>query len=280
MIASAVRLLIKSHCRSSQRLPRLVMWNQHHHRLLLRCMGSVPSVSALSAVEAMTATTTTTVTLPPLPTQPRHLAFQGMAEGSMNDLHCCVDPFIDVSSVNTTTTAIDAAAATVDPIRREAGLQVDKMERERLRILQEVAASMSTTSGSSSNNHVPFCVATEEGTLTDLVVLDGPLHSTPEGTTDPIRSFVSSPSQSKIHAENDHHDHDHHQAYQATFDDRGALFFDLDTYESSFASEKDYQTALEHETERRAALEHDKMKRKEQNILQQAASVSSSAGPE
>lgn len=247
-------------------------------------MGTVPSVSALSAVETMTATTTTTVTPPPLPTQPRHLAFQGMAEGSMNDLHCCIDPFIDASLGNTTTTAIDAAAATVDPIRREAGLQVDKMERERLRILQEVAASMSTTSGSSSNNHVPFCVATEEGTLTDLVVLDGPLHSTPEGTTDPIRSFVSLPSQSKIHAQNNHdHDHnvDHHQAYQATFDDRGALFFDLDTYESSFASEKAYQTALEHETERRAALEHDKMKRKEQNILQRAASVSSSsAGPQ
>ena len=243
-------------------------------------MGSVPRVSALSAVEAMTATTTP-VTLPPLPTQPRHLAFQGMAEGSMNDLPCCIDPFIDASSGKTTTTAIDAAAATVDPIRREAGLQVDKMERERLRILQEVAASMSTTSGSSSNNHVPFCVATEEGTLTDLVVLDGPVHSTPEGTTDPIRSFVSSPSQSKIHAQNDHDHHDHHhQAYQATFDDRGALFFDLDTYESSFASEKDYQTALEHETERRAALEHDKMKRKEQNILQRAASVSSSVGPQ
>lgn len=247
-------------------------------------MGSVPSVSALSAVEAMTATTTTTVTPPALPSQPRHLAFQSMAEGSMNDLHCCIDPFIGVSSGSTTNTAIDAAAATVDPIRREAGLQVDKMERERLRILQEVAASMSTTSGSSSNNHVPFCVATEEGTLTDLVVLDGPLHSTPEGTTDPIRSFVSLPSQSKIHAQNNHdHDHnvDHHQAYQATFDDRGALFFDLDTYESSFASEKAYQTALEHETERRAALEHDKMKRKEQNILQRAASVSSSsAGPQ
>ncbi len=279
-MASVVRILSKSSCGYSQRIPHLALLNQQHQRLLLRSIGSVPNVSAVSAGEAMTATTAVT-----LPTQPRHLAFQSMAEGSMNDLHSCIDPCIDVSSGSTTTSTIDAAASTtttVDPIRREAALQVDKMERERLRILQEVAASMSTTSGSGNNNgdhHVPFCVATEEGTLTDLVVLDRTVSSTLEGTTtttDPMRNLVSPPSPTKIR----NHDHDHHQAYQATFDDRGALFFDLDTYESSFESERDYQTALEHETERQAALEHDKMKRKEQSILQHASSVSSSAGPQ
>ena len=202
------------------------------------------------------------------------MAFQSMAEGTLNDLHSCADSCMDSEAAASTTTA-------VDPIRRDAAWQVDKMERDRVRILQEVAASSTASESSSSSSdscHLPFCVATEEGTLTDLVVLDGPLAPC-EGTVEPILSSSNNPSTSFASPSQSNktkiHD-DHHQPYQATFDDRGALFFDLDTFEPGFSSETDYQSALDHEAERRAALEHDEMKRKEQSILQRAEAVATS----
>jgi hypothetical protein len=108
--------------------------------------------------------------------------------------------------------------------------------------------------------------------------LDGSL-TTCEWTMEPIQSSCDNPSTSFASPSQSNktkiHD-DHHQPYQATFDDRGALFFDLDTFEPGFSSETDYQSALDHEAERRAALEHDEMKRKEQSILQRAEAAATS----
>jgi hypothetical protein len=144
------------------------------------------------------------------------------------------------------------------------------MQREMSRILQEVSVQPQQRTSSSADggsHHAPFYVATEEGTLTDLLTFGPPLVVEPSTTTTPTdgvktatTSHVHDTPASKLMVDG------HHLPYQAMSD--GALF-DLETYDS--CNQDSYQNAMEHSAERMAALEHDRMERKEDKIVQQAA---------
>jgi hypothetical protein len=195
-----------------------------------------------------------------------HLSFQSMAEG-MQDLNCCDD----INSANVMITEESNY-----PIRREAALQVDKMQRTMTFNLQEATLQHPPNEDSGdADYHLPFCAATVDDTpVTDLVSF-GPIPPISSSEAADAGTSARTPTgthaiRQALHTTVSAHSHmvadtSHHQTYQALSD--GPLF-DLESYDCNPDAVLD---ALEHGTERMAALEHDRMERKEHAIIQNSA---------